>query len=58
MNGCLKAFFLGLGTGTLVGFLFDLSQLRYSQMAYKQGWLVGFSYAHPLSDGEDEMSSL
>lgn len=46
MNGCLKAFFLGLGTGTLVGLLFDLSQLRYSQRAFREGWLVGYARAH------------
>ncbi|PWT80965.1 MAG: hypothetical protein C5B58_10595 [Acidobacteria bacterium] len=45
MNDCLKAFFLGLSTGTLVGLLFDLSQERYSQKAFEEGWLAGYSRA-------------
>ena len=46
MKSCFKAFFFGLSTGTVVAILFDLSQLRYSQMAFKEGVRVGYSRAH------------
>jgi hypothetical protein len=45
MNGSFKAFFLGLGAVTLVGLLFDLSQRRYSQWAFNEGWLIGRRHA-------------
>jgi hypothetical protein len=45
MNG-FKAFFLGLSTGAFVGLIFDLSQRRCSQLAFNDGWMVGYSRAH------------
>lgn len=52
MNGSFKAFFLGLGAATFVGLLFDLSQRKYSQLAFDEGWLVGYRHARKAPNHE------
>ncbi len=49
MNDCFKAFFLGFGAVTFVGLLFNRSQRRRSEMAFDEGWMVGYWQARRKS---------